>query len=152
MYEDYEINKNTLALIPQDEETTIVYETDDEFFVKKSTFCIIDESCKFFGSSYIGRFEGTKALTGYNYKSPILIEETNKIVFFPTNSPRNNNCGWISLNNIKNVLKFDTKSLIIFKGNKSIKIDMSYHSLENQILRATKLKCVVDEILKKFVD
>ena len=122
MQEDYEINKSTLALIPQDEETTMVYEMDDEFLVKKSTFNIIDASCRYFGSSYAGRFDGTKALVGYNYKSPIIIEETNKMIFFPTNSPRHTNCGWISLNNIKDFLKFDTKSLIIFKGDKKVKI------------------------------
>lgn len=150
MQEDYEINKNTLALIPQDEETTMVYEKDDQFLVKQSSFTIINESCKYFGSSYIGRFDGTKSLVGYNYKAPILIEETSKMIFFPTTSPRQSNCAWISLNNIKRYLKIDKKSLIIFKNNKKIKVNISYSSLENQIFRATKLWCTIDEIMKKI--
>ena len=147
MREDYEINRGTLALIPEGEETTRVYEVDQEFLVKKSAYQIVDDSCKYFGSSYMGRLDGTKALVGYNYKAPIIIEETNKIIFFPTTSPRQTDCTWISLNNIKEYLKIEKKSLIIFKNDKNIEIDMSYGTLENQILRATKLWCTIDKIL-----
>ena len=36
----------------------------------------MDDSCKYFGSSYQGRYEGTKNLIGMNYKLPIIIEES----------------------------------------------------------------------------
>lgn len=42
---------------------------------------IIDQSCRSFGSSYLGRHEGTKHLTGINYKAPIIIEETQSMIF-----------------------------------------------------------------------
>ena len=58
---------------------------------------IIENSCRYFGSSYNGRHIGTKNLTGINYKSPIIIEETKNIIFFPTTSPKQSDCSWISL-------------------------------------------------------
>lgn len=149
MYKEYEINKSTLALIPETEEFTRVYEMDRNFLVKRTSFQIIDDSCKYFGCSYIGRFEGTKNLVGYNYKAPIIIEETTRIIFFPTNSPRQNDCMWISLNNIKEYKKNNSKSIIIFKNNSKMELDISYSSLENQVLRATKLLCTIDKILNK---
>lgn len=150
MNERYEINKSTLVLIPKGEKQTKVYEEEREFIINKTPLEIIDDSCRFFGSSYLGRFEGTKSLVGYNYKSPIIIEETNKIIFFPTTSPRLAECIWVSLNNIKDYLSENNYSLLILKNNKKIKINISFNTLENQILRSTKLWCTLDRNKKEL--
>ena len=76
MYENYEINENTLLIIPVSDEISKIYELNETFFISKSVKHIIDHSCKYFGSSYSGRYEGTKHLIGMNYKLPIIIEET----------------------------------------------------------------------------
>ena len=60
--ENYEINKETLAIIPIEEELSRVVEEKKEYIVRTSVLKIIDDSCKFFGSSYEGRFEGTKTI------------------------------------------------------------------------------------------
>ena len=145
MQESYEINKRTKLLIPESEKLTHIYEEEDEFIVPQTTFEIIDNSCKFFGSSYDGRFKGTKALVGYSYKSPIIIEDSNRIIFFPTTSPRLWDCSWIAFNNIKNYIKGDKTCELILKNNRRVTINMSYNSLENQILRASKLWCAIEK-------
>lgn len=153
MKENYEINKNTLALIPVSKKTTMVYELDGNFLVNKSTSKIIEESCNFFGSSYEGRFIGTKQLVGYSYKAPIIVEESNKLIFFPTTSPRLDCCCWISLNNVMDYMKDNDKignSIIISKSNQKVSINLSYNSLENQILRATKLWCTLEKNMQKL--
>ena len=104
---------------------------------------IIDQSCRSFGSSYLGRHEGTKHLTGINYKAPIIIEETQSMIFFPTASPRFSKCAWIALNHVKNHIRFEEKSILYFQCGKNVELDISYGSLENQILRATKLESVL---------
>ena len=111
MKENYEINLSTLAVIAVDNKTSKIIEGTEEFLVKRSAINIIDKSCKFFGSSYNGRFEGTKHLTGISYKSPIIIEETKNIIFFPTSSPRIADCSWISLNHILDYKKEDGKTI-----------------------------------------
>lgn len=136
----YEINKSTLAIIPISKNCSKVIEQENDYIINNSTTNIIDHSCKFFGSSYNGRCEGTKNLVGFNYKSPIIIEESKEIIFFPTSSPRFDNCSWISLNNIEKYIKKENISSIYFKNGLIIDLEISYSSLENQILRATMLE------------
>ena len=143
MIDSYEINSSTLAIIPITEGLSKVMEDDSVFSVCKSPTEIVDESCKFFGSSYQGRFEGTKKLTGINYKSPIIIEESRNIIFFPTSSPRFHNCTWVSLNQIESFEKLKNQSVITFKNGQLLKLEISYGSLENQILRATRLESIL---------
>ena len=145
MRESYEINSSTLAVIAVDKRTSKIMEESNEFFVQKPVFEIINASCKFFGSSYVGRFEGTKYLTGISYKSPIIIEESKNIIFFPTASPRSFDCSWIALNQILTYNDLFGKTTIRFNNGSLLNLNISYTIIENQILRATKL----DSILRK---
>ncbi len=141
----YEINLETLAILPYEKEKSMVIEAEKSFVVDMVPTKIIDESCKFFGSSYEGRFAGTKSLIGISHKSPIIIEESRKIVFFPTTSPRLPRCGWISLNNVADYVKVNADTKIIFSCGKSIKLEVSYGIIDNQILRATRLCAVLEK-------
>lgn len=143
MFNQYEINRETIAIIPISESVSKIIEETETFLVNKNSTDIIDDSCKYFGSSYLGRHEGTKRLIGINYKSPIIVEETKEIIFFPTSSPRFNDCYWISLDKIINHYKSDRGSIIKFTNGDQIEINISSLSLENQILRATKLGSVL---------
>lgn len=143
MLGNYEINNHTIAIIPIKQNESKIIEEENTFMVKKSTSEIINDSCKYFGSSFLGRREGTKALMGVSYKAPIIIEETKSIIFFPTSSPRFDNCAWISLNHIHDYLRKDGNSLVHFKNGEALELDISYGSLENQVLRATRLESIL---------
>lgn len=143
MIENYEINNSTLAIIPIADNMSRVMEEENVYTVSKTPTEIIDDSCRFFGSSYDGRHEGTKNLTGINYKSPIIIEESKEIIFFPTSSPRFDNCHWISLNHIDKYQKGSLSAIINFKNGQKLELNISYGSLENQILRATRLESIL---------
>lgn len=136
----YEINLKTMAIIPISKTSSQVIEEDNKIIVNKTPFEIIDHSCRFFGSSYNGRHDGSKEILGINYKIPILVEESNDIIFFPTTSSRLNNCYWISLNKINNYKKHFKNSRIIFKNGEELILNISLGSLENQILRSTLLE------------
>lgn len=140
MLKEYEINSGTIAIIPIDDNTSKIYEDEEEYIVNKNSNKIIEDNCKFYGSSYKGRCDGTKYLTGIKSKYPIIIEETRNIIFFPTSSIRNNNNIWISLNKIKSYNKDNLGSNIVFNNNKKINLDISIYSLENQYCRANLLK------------
>lgn len=139
----YEINSQTLAIIPINDYKSRVIEKDNIFDVNMSPMEIIDESCKFFGSSYKGRTFGTRNLIGVTHKAPIIIEESREIIFFPTNSPRLYDCAWISFNYINDYKKNKDTSIIIFNTGKTLNLDISYGSLENQVLRASRLESVL---------
>lgn len=143
MKESYEISSTTIAIIPLEKRKSKIIEEDNHYVVLKSTTEIINDSCKYFGSSYEGRHEGTKSLTGINYKSPIIVEETNEMIFFPTCSPRFDNCYWIALRHIDKYEKEKNKCKILFKNGYLLPLDISYGSLQNQILRSTLLQSII---------
>ena len=138
--DNYEIGSQTIAIVPISEEISKVYEEETEYVVNKSANSIIKENCEFYGSSYEGRCIGTKSLTGIKTKYPIIIEESRNIIFFPTSSVRNKQSTWIALNKIKNITNENYKTQIEFKNKEKINLDISFYSLENQIVRATMLK------------
>lgn len=139
---NYEINKETLAIIPIEETKSKVVELNSEYIVNTTPYKIMENSCMYFGSSIKGRLDGSKGILGSVYKPPILVEESRNIVFFPTMSPQlANNC-WISLNNIKDYKNDGFSTIINFDNNKQIKLDIPFLSIENQILRATRLQSI----------
>ena len=142
---EYSINKNTLAVLPFGENKSIVYEKDDCFLVRQKPNKIMDDSCKYYGSSMEGRLKGTDNLIGISYKAPIIIEENSPLVFFPTSSPRLKKCAWISLNNISRYYydEISRKSVVKFLNDETIAFSMSYNILNNQVLKANRLEYVL---------
>jgi len=141
--DEYEINEETLAIIPLKNDKAKVYESDKVFIVNKSAIKIMDESCEYFGSSLEGRQKGTSKLIGVTHKAPVIIEESKQIIFFPTMSPRIEKCSWISLNHINKIYKNNDKNYILFKNNIILEADVSYGIMNNQVLRATRLESVL---------
>ncbi|MFA5407657.1 MAG: competence protein ComK [Bacilli bacterium] len=139
----YEISSETLAIIPIENFCSKVVEKDNTIIVSRTPMQIIEDSCSFFGSNYFGRAKGTKKLIGISHKAPIIIEESKEIIFFPTSSPRLYECCWISLKNINKYKKQESSTSVLFNNGFLLELDMSYGSLDNQVLRATRLESVL---------
>ena len=92
---NYEINEGTLAIIAEENASSKILEDNREYVINSTPYEIMDYSCKYFGSSLEGRKEGTKAILDIEYKVPIIVENSNNLIFFPTSSPESNNCSWI---------------------------------------------------------
>ena len=60
----YEISNGTLAVLPNNEGDSLVYEDNDRYIVNQSPYEIMESSCLYFGSSYNGRKEGAKDILG----------------------------------------------------------------------------------------
>lgn len=137
--ESYEINEDTLALIPKDDDITTVYEVDGRRIILNNTYKIMEESCEYYGSTFEGRKMGTKNITGLTHKVPIIVEESNGLVFFPTKSSNDKDCAWISLNHIDYYEKNKGYCFIYFKDGSKVKLKTSYTVINNQVLRASNL-------------
>lgn len=135
----YEISSETLALIPVDNKKTHIIETNNDLYINCNAINIIDYNCKINGSSYKGRNDSSKLLLETRSKLPVIVEEINKIIFFPTNSIRKKECCWISYNNIKDYNKKDKNIIIIFKNNKKIELNISFKCLETQLIKINRL-------------
>lgn len=146
MLENYEINSSTLAILPTADGKSQVFEEEVEYIVNKTTNKIIDYNCKFYGSSYRGRCEGTKYLIGVKSKFPIIVEESRNLIFFPTSSSRNNDNSWISLNKIETYKSDFYGTKVLFNNKKEIDLPISYYSVDNQFCRATMLKAKLYEL------
>ncbi|MYL47631.1 competence protein [Virgibacillus halodenitrificans] len=148
-----EITPMTLALIAsrdrKENRTTQVVEEDTEYLVQAHTSRLIDQSCKYFGSSLKGRQEGTREICGITYKAPITINPSSGMYFFPTNSPSNSNCCWIAHSHIDQVNQAQTSGTeIIFKNGKKIFITTSYGIVLNQIQRTAQYRYLLDKRLQ----
>lgn len=141
--ESYEINKDTCAVMTVNENITKVLEKDEEYFVNKSSYEVMEDSCQYYGSSCEGRMKGTKMILGSNYKVPIVVEESNDIIFFPTEAASSSNCIWLALNNIEKYEKVNGFTRVIFNSGKEIYLKMSLSSFEMQLLRANRLSSII---------
>ena len=137
---EYEINKGTLAIMPNENQSSLVYEDDERFLIHQSPFQIMEESCKYFGSTYEGRKDSARSILGAEYKVPVIVEDTDNLIVFPTTSPKSDDCIWISLKRVKNFERIDNSNTrVIFDNNREIIVPVSYRTLENQISRASRL-------------
>ena len=78
----YEFNKGTLAILPNGKESSLIYEDDSRYIIDDNPLNIMEDSCKYFGSSYEGRKKGAKEILGAEYKVPIVIADTNELIAF----------------------------------------------------------------------
>jgi competence protein ComK len=144
LIEEYEINPMTLAVLPLQYGGKLysqIYQMDDELHSPFKPLELIKKSCRLFASSYEGRKEGSRQLIGITHKIPITIDSTNLMYFFPTTSPNNPRCAWISHEHVLHYEKVDsTNTLIIFRNKESIIIPISIYSFENQMLRTALLR------------
>lgn len=147
---NYKISKDTLAIVPINDNKTKIYEENNVIIVTENSQKLIEENCIYYGSSYQGRKKGTVDLIGITHKSPIIIEETNGIIFFPTSSPRLKSCSWICLNNLNTYIKEKESCKLVFNNNISISLPVSKKIIENQVFRATRLESVHNKRKKEF--
>ena len=104
----------------------------------------MEDSCKYFGSTYKGRKDGAKELLGAEYKVPIIVDNSSNLIVFPTTSPLADDCIWVSLKRVKRFEKIDfNNTKLIFDNNIELIVPCSYRTIENQISRASRLDLIM---------
>lgn len=148
----YEVNNGTLAIVPNDENSSVIYEDEERYIIKEVPFKIMEDSCRYFGSTYKGRKDGAKEILGAEYKVPIIVEDSTNLIIFPTTSPLAEDCVWISLKRVKKFEKIDfNNTKLIFDNDIELIVPCSYRTVENQISRASRLDLIMRN-RKKFND
>ncbi|PAM96117.1 competence protein, partial [Flavobacterium sp. IR1] len=82
----YEINRDTVAIVPAyaPDYDTIVYETDQTYYVKELAHSMIERACIEGGATCEGRRDAVSKLINVSSKIPIPIDPLNHIYAFPT--------------------------------------------------------------------
>lgn len=137
---NYEINNETMALIPLSKGKVKVLEYDEEFILDTNATQIMEDSCQYFGSSLEGRRKGTEVMIGVSYKAPIIVEETFELIFFPLSSSRYHDTPWISLKYVDKYYKEGKNVVLEFLNGRKILLDVTFGIFDNQLLRATRLE------------
>ena len=149
---EYRVNDKTLAVLPKKKKKSRILENNKNYDLNISTHKVIEHSCEYFGVSYNSRVEGSSKFIKSRYKTPIIIEETSRLVFFPINSPTKKNALWVSYNNISEYFpcKNQRHTIIKFKNGYKMEVDVSFYSFNQQFLKASRLSAVLnDRILDK---
>lgn len=114
---------------------TVMINTDGKIIINGNFIrSILNKSCIFYGSSLNGRLKGSKDLLKCRYKLPIIISESNRLIFFPVN-----NYFWINFNMIESFEKKENHTIITFKNGYKRSIFVSYRVVNNQMLKCSRL-------------
>ncbi|GAC90208.1 ComK family protein [Anoxybacillus flavithermus NBRC 109594] len=143
------LTRYTMGLFPffHDKQMwTKVLEEDGEIIVKQKPMEIIEQSCLYYGASLRGRKDGARHIIGTSHKAPIAVEPTNEIFFFPTISPMNPQCVWLSHLHIRHHEHVQGgKTRITFSNGTIVELCISHHSFINQLHRTAQLRTKMNE-------
>ena len=122
-------------IICYDNFNTVMINTDGKIIINGNFIrSILNKSCIFYGSSLNGRLKGSKDLLKCRYKLPIIISESNRLIFFPVNK-----YFWINFNMIESFEKKENHTIITFKNGYKRSIFVSYRVVNNQMLKCSRL-------------
>lgn len=129
----YAINKNTYLIKANEKNGTKIIEKGKEINSKEDIMTIINDSCSFYRFSLEYRLSESKKEFNKNYKLPIIIDNEQKIIFFPLKSITSKNNIWVSYNNITTFLRKKNNTLLIFNDGFSILVPVSYSIISSQV-------------------
>ncbi|MBQ6840870.1 MAG: competence protein ComK [Bacilli bacterium] len=142
--DNYFISENTLMIMPYAKNKSKVIENYVSYIVNKRPFDLVNDSCKYYGSSYLGRCESTDYMIGVKYKCPIVVSEVKEIIIFPTTSVKNDDCVWLNYNAIEKYYNNgQNKVVILLKNSRKFEFEISERIISNQIFRSSRLESVL---------
>jgi len=157
LFETTEITPFTLAVIPHQAKGGELYskilEDDQVFIVKQKPTEVIHKACEFYGMTLDGIQAATRKLINIKHKIPICIEARSGMYFFPSSSPNNDDCHWLAHSHILSLQPAETfKTKVYFHNGQSILVDISYNSLEGQLLRTAQYRTLLDRRIEMTLE
>jgi competence protein ComK len=145
---DYEINEDTMAIVPFINEKGAVwseiFEREALILVEKKPFRIIKDNCLYYGGSYDGKKEAARINMGKMCFAPIMIDSKLDLYFFPIQSPRNDTCIWLAQPHIRRIDTIGHKRAnVIFSNGMDLPIENTRASLVGKLHRAAQYRSVL---------
>lgn len=147
---EFKITPLTLALLSKETKegklNTFIMEEKRDYVVQSAPIQVIDYACRVFGSTLKGRLEGGQDINQVTYKSPVAIDPSSGMYFFPTASPTNKNCSWIAHSHVKSYkpINQERECEITFYSGDKLQLAVSYRSILNQIQRTAQFRFTLD--------
>ncbi|MFC6600790.1 competence protein ComK [Ectobacillus funiculus] len=118
-----------------------ILEEEDTLIALPRPYEVVDQSCRFHGSSFEGRKEGTRELIGITHKAPIAISSTESLYFLSTLSYTRRECSWISHFHVTNTKATPHNNVLItFMNGQSFEVGISKTSFDTLLYRTAHLR------------
>lgn len=150
LLQKYKISQKTFAIIPSNhlEYKSLILESGREILCNQTPQQIIEESCIFFGASYIGRRTATASILRTNKKNPIPVSPFHHIYMLPTSSFKNKHCVWIAYYKIDSYVEQNSQTLVTFDDESTLPLDTSVASFHKQFSRTS---IVIAQLFKRVL-
>lgn len=150
MRSNYRITPDTMAIFPLYDVMyqSSILEYHQTVTSEEKPFDIIKENCLHHGSSYQGRKASVQHHLDFRQKiPPVPIQPTQKIYSFPTQSATSFDCIWLFFHAIKHVENREQLSTITFINGETVKIEMSYYTVQKQYDRTGMVKVLIEQLM-----
>ncbi len=139
--EKYRITKRTVAILPCFDlimQSRIILEDGTEISTPLRPYQLLQLSCRQYNSSIEERIFVAKRVAGVKGKVPVVIEPTSGLVFFPTKSPKRDDCEWYAWSHVRDISTVEgvPTGTILTKDGREIPTNATPYVLRNQ-LKAT---------------
>lgn len=145
----YTINKNTYVIKNEDKNTTKIIEKGKVLTKKEDSATIISDSCSYYRYSLNYRVKESKKIFKSNYKNPIIIDNEDKIIFFPIKSITSKENIWISYNNLITFLRKKHNTILVFFDGSTLIVPVNYSIISSQVSKCFILDKMIEKISKK---
>ena len=143
----YTTTQATYAIMPARhmDYASIVVEEQATYCIRERPLQIIKNSCKNDWTTFKGRKTAIAKKLGYAYKTPMILNQAEQIYAFPTMSAGKFECSWIFLKHHLMILKEGQKGAVVFNNRHKISLDISFHTLREQLERTQILAYTIEQ-------
>lgn len=136
--EKYRITKRTVAILPcfdMMKQSQIILEDGTDISTPLRPYQLLQLSCRQYNSSIEERIFIAKRVAGVKGKVPVVIEPTSGLVFFPTKSPKREDCEWYAWSHVREIVTVEgnPNGLIVTTDGRRIQTNATAYVLKNQI-------------------
>lgn len=129
---------------------TQIVESARTLFVQKSPLELLEFSMKCTGNNLKGAIESSKWLLNCDKMCPLLVNPLQRIVLFPTRSPKHEENIWFNPHHIKRTTGTRGQTTVQFSNGTSIDIPQRLSSFNSKIQTAEQLEKITAEMAKGF--
>lgn len=137
------ITESTMAIIPHYTNTghlhSTLLETFGEIQIEESTYCVLNESCVYYGGSFDGSLKSARSILKGQKNLPIMVSIPLKYCMIPLGSPMKKDTAWVAYHHIKDIVSNGPSSTIIFHNQVKLEVTISKSVLERRREKAAYL-------------
>ena len=145
---DFQMTVETVAIYPFTSDTgaihSAVIHANEILFFPVRPIEIIDYNLRLIGSSLRGAKDSAKRILKSASMYPVVTDIVKRIVWFPTESMKNDTCAWVSLNYYKRLFRIDDYvTKIHLHGKYDLTVPVSENPIDNRVNSAHYLRSIL---------